>query len=203
MSLKPHDITAVLLAAGMGKRMVGTTPKLLRPWRDGKPLLWHSAHRAVALGLGEVIIVVRPDLPELAGAVEGLDARCVPNPRFTEGMGTSIAAGIGALRGDARAALVLLGDEPEVPSYVIASLINAHRVESQPITVPLYGKTVGPPSLFTRAVFPLLTQLEGDTGARHLIARHPELVTFVPFDRSDRPRDIDTERDLHVTGGER
>jgi CTP:molybdopterin cytidylyltransferase MocA len=202
MNLKPRDITAVLLAAGKGRRMAGNTPKLLRPWSDGKSILWHATRNAVALGLGEVVIVVRPDLPELAEAVEGLNARCVPNLRFREGMGTSIAAGIGALRDNAKAALVFLGDEPEVPSYVVASIINAHRVERQPITVPLYGKTVGPPTLFTRAVFPLLTQLEGDTGARHLIARHPELVTFVPFDRSDRPRDIDTERDLHVTGGE-
>ena len=49
-----------------------------------------------------------------AAALAGTRARIVPNPRAAEGMGTSIAAGIGALGPEVDAAVILLGDMPEI-----------------------------------------------------------------------------------------
>jgi molybdenum cofactor cytidylyltransferase len=170
--------------------------KLLLPWRDGRTILWHAARNALELKPLEVLVVVRPDLPELEGALADLPIQCVPNPRYMEGMATSLLVGLDAVSEGARGMLVLLGDEPEVPPHIVERLIQAHEREQKPITVPRYGEQIGPPTLFSRVAFPLLRGLTGDAGARHLIAHNPELDTYVPFEASDRPRDVDTPEDF-------
>ena len=192
--LSDHNIAVVLLAAGRGSRM-GAAPKLLLPLHDGLPVLRHSTCNALALHPTEVIVVVRPDLPALAEALEGLPVRIVTNPRFDEGMSTSIQAGIAALDEAAQAALLLLGDEPHVFPAIIDALVAVYASAGKPITIPLYGDEVGPPAIFARSFFPELDRLTGDAGARQLVALYPDLVAFVQFPAEARPRDIDTPED--------
>ncbi|HKP53300.1 MAG TPA: nucleotidyltransferase family protein [Chloroflexia bacterium] len=193
------ELAILILAAGRGTRMGRAShPKLLLPWRDGKSILWHTIQSALSLGPREVVVVVRPDLPEMVEALGDLPVRCVPNPRYEEGMGTSLAVGIGAVSGNAEAALLMLGDEPDVPRHVVERLIAAYQSEGKSITIPLYGKHVGPPTIFARRIFPELMRLEGDMGARSLIARHPDWTCMIPFDEADRPHDIDTQEDYQV-----
>lgn len=192
-----HAITALILAAGLGRRMGDAArSKLLLPWRDGKPIIWQTARNALNLGLGEVVVVVRPDVPEMEEALRRLPVRCVPNPRYVEGMGTSLAVGIGALREDAEAALLLLGDEPDVPQHIVARLLEAYHAQKKPITIAKYGEAIGPPAIFARSIFADLMRLEGDVGARQLIARQPEWACVVAVEEGERPHDIDAIGDL-------
>src|SRR3712207_716632 len=101
-NLARHSIAIIILAAGRGARM-GAQPKLLLPWRDGKSILWHSARNALDLHPVEVVVVVRPDLPEMITSLGDLRVSCVSNPRFREGMASSLVAGIEALRDDVAA----------------------------------------------------------------------------------------------------
>jgi len=193
------NISIIVLAAGRGVRMGGAQPsKLLLPWRDGKPILWHTVQSALNLGPHEVIVVVRPDLPEILDALRDLPVRCVPNSRYMEGMGASLAVGIGALGEEVEAAMLMLGDEPDVPRHVIERLVTAYRSEGKAITIPMYGEQVGPPTIFARLIFPELVRLEGDVGARSLVAQHPDWTCMVPFDEADRPHDIDTQEDYQA-----
>ncbi len=179
--------------------MGGAHPsKLLLAWRDDKPILWHTVQCALNLGPHEVIVVVRPDLPEMLDALRDLPVRCVPNPRYLEGMGTSLAVGIGSLGEEIEAALLMLGDEPDVPRRIIERLVAAYRSEGKAITIPMYGEQVSPPTIFARRIFPELIRLEGDAGARSLIARHPHWTCLIPFDEADRPHDIDTQEDYQA-----
>jgi len=190
-------IAIIILAAGKGTRM-GEQPKLLLPLADGKPVLWHTTHYALSLSANEVIVVTRPDLPEMAQAICDLDVRCISNPRYAEGMATSLAAGIEALESSKDAALVMLGDEPYVNPLIIEALVSAYERERKPITMPLYGDQPGPPTLFARESFSDLVKLEGDTGGRQLARKHPAWVCFVPFDEAMRPKDIDTPEDYNA-----
>jgi molybdenum cofactor cytidylyltransferase len=129
-------------------------------------------------------------------ALGDLPVQCVPNPRYMEGMGTSLAVGITALGGEVEAAMLMLGDEPDVPGHVIERLFAAYRSEGKAITIPKYGEQVGPPAIFARRIFPELMKLEGDMGARSLVAQHPDWTCIVQFEEADRPHDIDTSGDL-------
>jgi molybdenum cofactor cytidylyltransferase len=192
------SIAAVLLAAGRSSRM-GAESKLLLPHPvDKQPLLRHAAQSVLALGLIDVVVVVRPDLPALAAALAGLRVRIVPNNDYAQGMATSLRAGIAALGSEAQAALVVLGDTPEVDPAVFAALLAAYRAEGRPMTLPVYGGIPGPPTLFSRAAFPALAQLTGDQGARRILVEHPDWVTRVPLPVALIPRDIDTPDDYRA-----
>jgi molybdenum cofactor cytidylyltransferase len=196
MLLSDHHISIILLVAGRGARMgASIAPKLLLPMRDGLPIVRHAAEGALELGPEELIVVVRPDLPAIEAALSGLAVRCVANPRFMEGMGTSLAVGAQAVGEGTDAVLVMLGDEPAVAPDIVRAIIDTYLREGKPITTPVYGNQPGPPTLFSHDLFAELSNLEGDTGGRQVIARHPEMVCRVSFPENARPHDIDTPED--------
>src|SRR5689334_4657089 len=197
LDLAALGIAAVVLAAGRSRRM-GDQNKLLLPWHDGEPLVRHVAAAALAVRPLEVVVVVRPDLFALAGALAGLPVRLVGNPAWEEGMGTSLAAGIAGLGPEVQGALVLLGDSPGVDPAILAALVAAQQTTGQPIAIPFYGDEPGPPTLFGRAIFPELRGLRGDTGGRLIVRHYPEHVARVPFPPAARPPDIDTPEDYQA-----
>lgn len=209
--LSEHKIAVILLAAGRGTRMGGPVPKLLLPMPDGRPLLLHSLENALSLFPLDVIVVLRPELslfvqrarfkvqrPRSPLNLRGAPITYVPNPRYTEGMGTSLAVGISTLLGlspQVEACLVMLGDQPSVTAPIVERLVEAYLRERAAITIPIYGDQPGPPTLFSRIVFPQLAHLKGDVGGRQLLTLYPDKVARVPFDEHERPRDIDTPED--------
>jgi molybdenum cofactor cytidylyltransferase len=186
-----------VLAAGRGSRM-GSTPKLLLPLQGGMPIIWHAVANALEWNPSEVVVVVRPDLPAIKEALADMPVTCVPNPRYEEGMATSLAVGIGALSSRIDAALVVLGDEPYVAGDLVLRLVSAYTGERKPVTIPKYGEQVGPPTLFARSIFPELLALKGDIGGRQLLSKYPALVCLVPFNEGERPRDVDTPEDYRA-----
>ena len=60
-------------------------------------------------------------------------ARAVVNDRHAEGQATSLAAGLAAMPDDAGAALVLLGDQPEVRPDAIRAVVAARRPGGPPM----------------------------------------------------------------------
>lgn len=194
MRLADDNIGIVVLAAGVGRRM-DRQPKLLLPMKDGKRILWHAVNNALCWQPSELLVVVRPDLPRLTQALSDLPVRCIENPRYLEGIGTSLAVGIAALGPEIRATFVLLADQPAVPSKIIEHVVEAYRQTGKLIVVPRYGDRIGPPTLFSSETFQELFGLSGDIGGRQIILRDPERVHTVSFLESERPVDIDTPDD--------
>jgi molybdenum cofactor cytidylyltransferase len=201
LNLATDEIAIVVLAAGRSRRME-PHHKLLLPWRDGEPIVRHVARAALAAHPVEVVVVVRPDLFALAGALAGLPLHLVGNPAWEEGMSTSLAAGIGVLGPEVQAALVLLGDSPDVDPAILAAMVASYRAGDQPIVIPFYGDEPGPPTLFRRVLFPELLQLRGDTGGRMLVRHYPAQVARVPLPAASRPSDIDTPEDYAAALGQ-
>jgi CTP:molybdopterin cytidylyltransferase MocA len=116
--------------------------------------------------------------------------RIVHNPRWAEGQATSLQAGIAAA-GElgADAVVVGLGDQPLVTTECWRQ-VAAGRT---PIVVATYEGQRGNPVRLARSVWPLLPT-DGDVGARHVLAQHPELVSEVACGGSSA--DIDTQEDL-------
>ncbi len=189
-------VAAVVLAAGRGVRFGGA--KLLAPL-DGLPLLQHVLDAAAAAGLGDVVVVLGDAADELERAISWRAESRVRNAAPERGISSSLQVGLGALRPDIDAALILLGDQPRVRAEVIGRLIDAagvaERASDRPIVVPRYSGSQGPnPALFLREAWPLVDTLKGDRGMGPLIAARPELVREVPV-AGDNP-DVDTPADL-------
>jgi CTP:molybdopterin cytidylyltransferase MocA len=144
----------------------------------------------------ETVVVVGPDVEELREVCEPYGMRVVENPDWAQGQSTSVRTGLQALGPEARAAIVLLADQPLVEAGAVRRLIEALEGGAR-VAVATYGGEPRNPVLFSREVWPLLmAELSGDEGARPFLRRHLELVVRVPCDGVGDPADVDTTEDL-------
>lgn len=189
-------IAAVMLAAGLARRM-GRQKLLLQ--LQGKPVVRWSVEHIVS-HVEDVVVVTGPEDTTIRQALEGLAVRFAVNPRPQDGQGTSIAAGVAALKPWTTAALIALGDQPRMPTAVVPALLDAFRRSGKAIVAPVYQGVQGTPVLFSSEVFGELSALTGDAGARAVVKANPERVEAVAFDLA-MPPDVDTPEDyakLHV-----
>lgn len=185
-------ICTVLLAAGSSSRYGDI--KLLAQI-DGVSLLRRAAQAALEAGT-ELIVVTGAHAAALNAALEGLDATCVHNADWAEGMGSSIACAFQLLRARTEpppAALVCLADQPQIGAPQLRRLIEAWREQPGCIVVSQFGATQGPPCLFPQRHFDELAQLRGPQGARRLLAAHADSVHTV--DMPEAALDVDTVED--------
>ncbi|WP_156295776.1 nucleotidyltransferase family protein [Methylobacterium aquaticum] len=188
----PEPIGTVLLAAGRGTRF-GASPKLLS-LLDGKPLVRHAAEAAVAADLGPVVAVLGHAAEAVRGALAGLPLTLVENPDYTDGLSTSLRAGLEALPERVAAALVVLGDMPRIGPGLLVLLAEAFRSASvtPSAVVPVRDGQRGNPVLLNRRLLaPGLATLTGDRGAGPLLARRDDVVEL-SVDEAGVLIDVDT-----------
>ena len=160
---------------------------------DGVPMVRRTVENLAAALPVTPVVVSGHDPAALTAALAGLDVKIVFNPRYAEGLSTSLIAGIGALDDDADGALVCLADMPRVTGQHIDKLIAAFDpVENRAICVPTFGGKRGNPVLWGRSFFDAISRVSGDTGARHLIGEHGDQTVEVEVDDDGVLYDIDT-----------
>jgi CTP:molybdopterin cytidylyltransferase MocA len=190
-------VSAILLAAGAGSRFGGG--KLLAKLND-MPLVEHVLVALEASPVDKTVVVVGADAKRLREVCEPYGFRIVENPEWTQGQSTSVRAGLRALGPEARAAVVLLADQPLVGADAVKRLVEAFEGGAK-VAVAAYGGEPRNPVLFSREVWPLLeAELSGDEGARPFLRRHQDLVTRVPCDEVGDPVDVDTAEHLRRLG---
>lgn len=185
-------ISGIVLAAGSARRF-GSTKQIVA--YRGRPLAQHAIDALASAGLSEIVVVTGHD----ADAVEGALAlppqgRFVRNADHATGQSSSLGAGLHELSEESEAAVVLLADQPGVTDAEVRALIETFARTRGRIVRIAYADGPGP-ALLSREVFAEAGHLHGDSGARVLMASHPEWVeeVDVPF---RAPADIDRPDDL-------
>jgi molybdenum cofactor cytidylyltransferase len=180
----------VVLAAGAGRRFGGT--KQLAEL-DTKPLLQHAVDAQLAVpALEKIVVVLGHDAPRILARVDFGNAAPLVIEDWREGQAASLRAGVAAADG-AEAVLVTLGDQPYITPQVIAMVLD-HRRRFTPAVRATYGGAPGHPVLLERDLFADVMALEGDVGARDLLAMVP--VGEVEAGYLCDPLDVDTKEDL-------
>lgn len=194
-------IAGVLLAAGMGRRFGGD--KLLHALPDGQPMA-QAAARALVAALapvgGTCVAVVRPGQTALAALLSQAGCTAIECPEAAQGMGHSLACGVRATA-QARGWLVALADMPRIapPSY--AAVRDALlRGDARTIAAPSWQGQRGHPVGFGRHWFEALSHLQGDEGARAVLAAARGAITLCPVDDEGVLQDVDRPGDLAVFG---
>jgi len=184
----------IILAAGGSRRM--GQPKLMLSWH-GAPLVRWVARTALAAGCSPVIVVTGADPEKVESSLANLPVVFAHNAEWQQGQSTSVRVGVQMLPEDVDAAMIMLGDQPQIPLDVLQSLINTYLAETPPppIVAIASGGRRGNPVLFDKALFPVLTTLEGDAGARTIFSRFP--VQLIPFDDTNLLLDVDSPEDYH------
>jgi len=192
-----RNIVAIILAAGRSTRMGG--PNKLLAELDGKKLVRIATEQALASKASDVVVVTGHQAELVEQALAGLKVRFVRNPDFAGGLASSVKAGIAAVPPNADGAVVCLGDMPLIDANLIDRLIESFAPDrGNLIVVPVADGRRGNPVLWSRRFFNELMTLEGDIGARHLIAKHGEAVAEVAVQGDSAFLDIDTPQALEA-----
>ncbi len=187
------SVCAVILAAGGASRFNAQNPgavpgsKLLAAVR-GRPLLSWAIHPALDAQLDEVVVV--------GGAIDLTVAvpdtvTLLRNEDWQLGQASSLHVGIEwcIAQGHDRA-VIGLGDMPGISSE---SWRRVARAPQGPIVFGTYARKRGHPVRLDEQIWAMLP-VEGDTGARLVARRYPELVCEVACEGV--AIDIDTREDL-------
>ena len=95
-----------------------------------------------------------------------------------------------------RAVMVSLADKPLISSRTIDSLIRAYSSSDKDICVPVFAGKRGHPVIICSRLDDEIMSIEGDRGARDLLARDPDRVQEVAVGTDEILVDIDTLDDM-------
>lgn len=185
-------IWALVLAAGESKRM--GRPKQLLPFAN-KTILETVIDRITQSTVDEILVVLGANREQIEEVTKDLPVKSVYNPRFKEGMLSSVQKGFASLPDDAEAVLIFLGDQPMVPGSVIDQIIRAYRSTKKGIVLPVYDRKRGHPVLISTKYRKDVSHLDPEIGLRELVHNHPEDILEVDLDSSSVLEDIDTPED--------
>ncbi|THA79186.1 nucleotidyltransferase family protein [Streptomyces sp. A0642] len=193
----PPVVAGLLLAAGGGRRL-GGRPKALLEHRGGL-LADHAVGTLRAGGCDPVHVVLGAAADEVRARARLSGCTVSVNPEWTEGMGSSLRAGLAALTGsgaDVDAVVVLLVDQPGIGPEAVARVRAAYRSRTS-LAAASYGGERGHPVLFGAGLWAdIAAGAVGDQGARAYLRAHRDAITLVECSDVAEAYDIDTAEDL-------
>lgn len=198
-------VTAVVLAAGLGRRM-GAHNKLLLPYQ-GQPMLRHIVSQALASLCQRVVIVLGYQSDAIRQALAGLPVEFADNPHFSEGLAASVRVAAHIAPPDSPV-LIMLGDMPQVDTDVINALVQAYAgaARTDPALAatqffqPVFEGRPGNPVLWGASWRAALQAVQGDEGARRIIQSNLHARVRVAVDHAGILRDVDQPDDLVPMG---
>lgn len=132
-------LAGVILAAGEGRRMRSTLPKVLHPLA-GTPMVIHVVRAARAAGVARPIVVVGHDRERVAAALaEENVAIAVQSDQLGTGhavlQAEPLLSGGGPDGGADTEVLILCGDAPLIRPRSLTAMLTEHRREGRAATV--------------------------------------------------------------------
>lgn len=201
---------AVVLAAG-GSTRLGSPKQLVV--HEGRALVARAVDAAREAGANPVVVVLGAESDSVNAIIPDQGVVRVVNPRWADGVGTSLREGVRAIIEHAPAVcgvLIVLADQPLVDGASLGRLITAWRAanavgsgsEAQvAIAAAAYADTVGVPAIFGRAHFDALGALPPAAGAAVLLRAAGARVVRVTM--PEAAMDVDTPDDLARLRGSR
>lgn len=189
----------VVLAAGRGSRFRGSGHKLEQPLEalpGSDTVLVRSLRHAIATQLRVVVVTTAALAPAAHKLIAARDVVTLPDRDaqgrpLPIGMGHSIVAGVAA-SGDADGWLILPADMPLVRPETLLSV--AAGLERYPVCYAQYRGIQGHPVGFGTELYSELMALQGDEGARRIVARYA--AQPIEVDDPGVHIDVDTAEDL-------
>jgi molybdenum cofactor cytidylyltransferase len=187
--------TIVVLAAGLGRRFEGVPQKLAQAFAgaEGLTVLGTTLRHAIETQLPVVVVTTEELAPLAARQLARRDIVELSAADAARGMGHSIAIGVGE-RSGAPGWLLLPADMPLVkPSSMLAV---ASALEQHAIVYAQHQGRRGHPVGFAAELYSELILLNGDEGARRLLARYP--AHGLELDDAGVLVDVDTVAELEA-----
>ncbi len=183
-------VAAIVLAAGLSSRM--GQPKMVLPWGD-TTVIGRVVQVLRQAGVVEIVAVTGGARAVVERELARLAVRAVFNPRFAEDqMAYSLQAGLAALPPEKEAALIVLGDQPQIQVEVTTQVLRAYQATQASLVIPSYQMRRGHPWLVSRSLWPEIMQLELPGTLREVINAHAAEIHYLPVTSDSILRDLDT-----------
>jgi len=192
------SVAAIVLAAG-GSTRFGALKQLLE--FDGRSFLKHTVEMATQVFGKRVIVVHGPKATKCQREISGFDVVNIVNCEWQRGLSSSLKLAIESVPSGCQAAMVLLCDQPLIRTEHLQALISAWSDNREKIVASEYAGTVGAPAIIPEAYFPDVRQLQGDQGAKTVLAGFKDKLLSIPVPEAEF--DIDTQDDFAVLLGKR
>lgn len=184
----------LVLAAGAAQRFGGA--KLIAEFRD-QPLVTWPAKAALATRVESVTVVVGAAAEAVEDALLPLAQarlRSVRCADWQDGLSASLRCGLANLPTDCRVVLIFLADMPNVSAQLGDQALEL-VLEGAPAAMPVFASMPGHPVAISAELFSPLQRLEGDQGARTILAGLGGIAHIETTDVGCI-QDVDTQNDL-------
>ena len=191
---EPAGVAAIVLAAGLSSRM--NDNKLLLPWDQVTVIEW-VVSQLINAGVNQIVVVTGRDQDKVEELTSLPGIKHVHNDRFSDGeMLHSLQCGIKALASVAGAAMVVLGDQPQIEVKTIKSVINAYQQsDGAKLVLPSFQNRRGHPWVVGRELWGEILDLAPPDNLRIFMNRHSSEIRYVVVDSDFILADIDTPSD--------
>ncbi|WP_338358328.1 nucleotidyltransferase family protein [Yeosuana marina] len=190
-------LVVLILAAGNASRM--GFPKQLLKWKNTN-LLQHAINSVTHIENDGIFLVLGANYEKIISQINPYNLHVLKNDAWKQGLGSSISFGVQEIskcHPEIKEVLVMLADQPLIDAYFLNALINKHNESKNEITCTLYkDQKLGVPAIFNKSYFEELSQLNGDKGAKKILEKYSDRVTFI--DGSHVISDIDSKEDYEV-----
>lgn len=185
-------IAALILAAGQSKRM--GQPKMLLPWGE-TTVLQKVIVTFKAAGVNELLVITGGDRERVEALVGG-EARTLFNPNYAQGeMLSSVQVGLAGLKTEVEAALIGLGDQPQVQERSVRAVLGGYRSSRATLVVPSFQKRRGHPWLVARHHWDEILRMRSPASLRDFLNAHADAIQYVDVEHASILQDLDTSED--------
>ena len=185
-------IWAILLAAGASTRM--NRQKLLLPF-NGKTIIETVVENVAQSVNSNILVVLGSHREQIRKQIENYPVKYCVNENYLDGMLSSVICGFRGLPVEAKAALIFLADQPQIPSPVTDLVIEAWQKSGKGIVIPTFNGRRGHPSLIETRYKTEIENLDPEKGLRALSEKFKDDVFEVECNIPEILRDIDTQEE--------
>ncbi len=183
-------ISAVILAGGMSVRM--GAPKMLLPWKD-TTVLGQVITVFKMAGVEDILVVTGGMRAEVEKIAAKHGARSVFNEKHATGeMLSSLQCGLRAQKPEAAAALVGLGDQPQMREGTVRRICETFRAAKSDLIAPSFQMRRGHPWLAARPLWSELLEMRSPQTPRDFLNMHADAIHYVNVEDPTILADLDT-----------
>lgn len=189
-------ISAIVLAAGKSKRMLGEN-KLLKKYRN-RQLIDYILKTLAQSNIKKIIIVVGYQHNKIIHSVR-LNKKVIfaLNKNYKQGISSSIKCGIKKLNNKDKGFLIILADMPFITKVIInnicKNIVNNKKAE---IFIPVYKGQEGNPVGFKTSFIKKIEKIKGKYGAKKIIKSNKEKISYIKVESKSILNDFDKKGDF-------
>ncbi|MCE5286126.1 MAG: NTP transferase domain-containing protein [Pelosinus sp.] len=189
-----NRLAAVVLAGGYSSRAPDFKPLLSL---GQSTVIENTIEVFKRADIADISVVVGHRAEELLPILVNKKVRPIFNEFFTNGMYSSVTAGVQSLDAKVQGFFLLPADMPLVKSHTVKLLSRAYQKVKADIIYPVFQGERGHPPLIARRLFPSILAWHEPGGLRSLLAQYENNAYEVEVVDEGIILDLDTAEDYH------